>query len=49
MVRVLGPLLPLDYLALLDSAALGWMVSFALFVWVYWSVLTGPREDSADV
>ena len=49
MARVLAPLLPLDYLTLLDSAALGWMVSFALFVWVYWPVLTGPREDSADV
>jgi uncharacterized protein involved in response to NO len=49
MARVLAPLLPLDYLALLDSAALGWMASFALFVWVYWPVLTGPREDSADV
>jgi uncharacterized protein involved in response to NO len=47
LARVLGPLLPLNHLALIDSAALGRMVSFALFVWVYWPVLTGPGEDSA--
>jgi uncharacterized protein involved in response to NO len=46
IVRVLGPLLPLDYLTVIDSSALGWMASFALFIWVYWPVLTGSEQQS---
>ena len=33
------------YLGMVDIAALGWMAAFALFSWVYWPVLTGPRVD----
>lgn len=44
VVRVFGPLLPIDYQVIIDSAALGWLISFGLFVWVYGPVLTGPRN-----
>jgi uncharacterized protein involved in response to NO len=44
LVRVFGPMLPIDYFTVIDSSALGWMASFALFIWGYWPVLTGPAE-----
>jgi uncharacterized protein involved in response to NO len=44
-VRVLGPLFDSGSLAMIDLSALGWIVTFAIFSWVYWPVLTGPRVD----
>jgi uncharacterized protein involved in response to NO len=31
-----------NYMQVLDLSAIAWMVAFAIFVWVYWPVLTGP-------
>ncbi len=45
IVRVLGPLSAGLYLEMIDLSALGWIVTFALFTWVYWPVLTRPRVD----
>jgi uncharacterized protein involved in response to NO len=33
------------YLTLVGVSAAGWMFAFAIFAWVYWPVLTGPRID----
>ncbi|MDH3511271.1 MAG: NnrS family protein [Gammaproteobacteria bacterium] len=44
-IRVLGPLFAGGSLAMIDLSALGWIVTFAIFSWVYWPVLTGPRVD----
>ncbi len=46
LVRVLSPLAPGAYLALIDTAAAGWVSAFGLFLWVYAPILTGPRADS---
>jgi uncharacterized protein involved in response to NO len=45
VVRVFSPLLAFDYLSMIDVSALGWSLSFAIFCWVYWPVLTQPRVD----
>ena len=45
IIRVLSPLFDSAYLAMIDLSALGWIVTFAIFSWVYWPVLTGPRVD----
>lgn len=45
LVRILSPFAPGVYLVLIDVAAGGWMAAFALFLWVYWPVLTRPRID----
>jgi uncharacterized protein involved in response to NO len=45
-IRVLGPVMESSSLALIDLSALGWIATFAIFSWVYWPVLTGPRVDS---
>lgn len=45
VIRVCGSFAGGAYLGLVDLSALGWMVTFALFTWVYWPVLTGPRVD----
>ena len=45
LVRVLSPLIGLEYLLLIDVSALGWILSFAIFSWVYWTVLTQPRVE----
>jgi len=44
-VRVLSPLFDSGSLTMIDLSALGWIVTFAIFSWVYWPVLTGPRVD----
>jgi uncharacterized protein involved in response to NO len=41
--RVLSPLTGNAYLAMIDFAAAGWMLAFALFTWVYWPILCRPR------
>ncbi len=47
-VRVLGPVIgPVSgkgYMRVLDLAATGWILAFAIFVWVYWPILTRPRN-----
>jgi len=45
ILRVLGPLNPGLYLKMIDLSALGWIMTFALFTWVYWPVLTRPRIE----
>ncbi len=44
LVRVLSPLAPGSYFALIDTAAAGWIAAFGLFLWVYWGILTRPRN-----
>jgi uncharacterized protein involved in response to NO len=46
LVRVFGPLISPDYLATVEWAATAWIFAFAIFVWVYWPVLTGPSKDA---
>ena len=46
VLRVLGPLIFPSYLASVAWSAVGWVGAFVIFVWVYWSVLTGPRADA---
>ncbi|GAB2791697.1 NnrS family protein [Halomonas shantousis] len=43
--RVLMALLVIDYRAGLIVAAVGWVTAFALFVALYWPVLSRPRAD----
>ena len=45
IVRVFSPLNSGMYIQMLDLSALGWIVTFAIFVRVYWPVLTSPRVD----
>lgn len=45
VVRVSSSFAGGAYLDLVDLAAVGWMAAFAIFCWVYWPVLTGPRVD----
>jgi len=41
VARVIGPLTGGAYMHWIDMAATGWIASFALFLWVYWPILTG--------
>jgi len=43
LLRVLGPLTGSGYIVMIDLSAAGWMLTFAIFTWVYWPVLTGPK------
>jgi uncharacterized protein involved in response to NO len=45
LVRVGGPLLFSDYLATIEWSAAFWIVAFALFIGVYWPILTRPPTD----
>jgi len=45
MVRVLGPFSGFAYLQVIDLAAMGWILAFALFTWVYWPILSRSRVD----
>ena len=45
LVRVLGPLNGKAYMMMIDISAMGWILSFAIFTWVYWPVLTRPRDS----
>ena len=42
-IRVMSPWNAANYLGMIDLAAAGWCLSFAIFIWVYWPILTGPR------
>ncbi len=44
-VRVLGPLAGKGYLVMIDLSAAAWMLAFAIFVWVYWPILTRATVD----
>ena len=46
LLRVLGPLMFADYLAIIEWSATGWVFAFGIFVWVYWPVLTRAPEDA---
>lgn len=45
IVRIVSPLAPARYQMLLDLSATGWMVTFALFLWVYAPMVIRPRVD----
>lgn len=45
LVRILGPLFTDDYLGTVMWSAIAWIAAFALFVGVYWPILTRPRVD----
>jgi len=45
VVRVLGALAGDAYMRLVDASAVGWMIVFAIFTWVYWPILTRPSAD----
>lgn len=47
IARVLSQLNPSLYADMIDLSAMGWIVTFALFTWVYWPVLTRPRVDES--
>ena len=48
VARVLSQLNPSLYVDMIDLSAIGWIVTFALFTWVYWPVLTRPRVDESE-
>lgn len=46
LARIAGPLFTTNAQAAITWSAAGWVVAFAIFVWVYWPVLAGPRIDT---
>jgi len=42
-IRVVSPWNAANYIGMIDLAAAGWCLAFAIFIWVYWPILTGPR------
>jgi uncharacterized protein involved in response to NO len=47
VVRVLGYLSD-RYMLTVELAAIGWIATFALFLWVYWPILSGPPEEQGS-
>jgi uncharacterized protein involved in response to NO len=45
-VRLLGPLIGAQYMRSVEIAAGGWIAAFAIFIWVYWPILTQPRAGN---
>jgi uncharacterized protein involved in response to NO len=45
LIRVIGPLSGKSYILMIDLSAAGWMLSFAIFTWIYWPILTRARVD----
>ena len=45
VIRTLGPFSGFSYLLVIDLAAMGWVLAFALFTWVYWPILSRSRVD----
>ena len=45
VARVLAPLAGNAYLMLIDWAVAGWILAFAIFLWVYWPILTRPASE----
>jgi len=46
VIRIAGRWNAESYLTMLNLAAVGWCLAFAIFLWVYWPVLTQPAADS---
>lgn len=46
LARIIGPLLTDDYLRTVLWSAAAWVAAFAVYVRVYWPVLTRPRVDA---
>lgn len=42
-VRVFGPLSGKGYMLTIDVSATAWILSFVIFTWVYWPILSRPR------
>ncbi len=47
--RLSGPLLGELYIQTVETAAIGWMLTFLLFFWVYWPVLTRKNPTTGQV
>jgi uncharacterized protein involved in response to NO len=45
VLRILGPLIDGHYLLMIDLSALGWVLAFVLFTWVYWPILSRAKAD----
>ena len=45
VIRLAGPLFGAQYMRSVEIAAVAWMATFGLFLWVYWPILTQPRVD----
>jgi len=43
IMRVLGPLSGQGYMLIIDVSATAWVLSFAIFTWVYWPILSRER------
>jgi uncharacterized protein involved in response to NO len=43
VVRVFGPLSGGGYMLVIDVSATAWILSFAIFTWVYWPILSRPK------
>jgi len=44
-VRILSPLMTDGYFVMIDLSAAGWILTYIVFSWVYWPILTRPRVD----
>jgi uncharacterized protein involved in response to NO len=44
LIRVVGPLVSTDYMLMIDLSAVGWMLAFLLFTWVYWPILSRSKK-----
>jgi uncharacterized protein involved in response to NO len=44
-LRIAAPLSGSGYMALIDLSGGVWIVAFAIFSWIYWPILLGPRVD----
>jgi len=45
VARIAGPLTGPYYMKSIELAAVGWIVTFMLYLWVYWPILTQPSPD----
>jgi uncharacterized protein involved in response to NO len=46
LVRILSPWMAGAYLAMVNLAAISWCLAFAIFMWVYWPILTRERIEA---
>lgn len=45
LIRLAGALFTGSYQIFIDVAATGWMIAYAIYVGIYWPILTQPRVD----
>ena len=45
LLRVLSPLSGASYMLVIDLSAAGWVLAFGIFIWVYWPILSRPRDS----